>query len=30
MELKKLNIYLFDNKDDILLQLKTWVVNEEK
>ena len=29
MELKNLDIYLFDN-EDILLQLKTWIVNEEK
>ena len=28
--IKKCDIYLSNNKDDILLQLKTWVVNEEK
>ena len=30
MELKKSDIYSTDNEDDILLQLKTWVLNEEK
>ena len=28
--IKYFNIYSSDNEDDILLQLKTWVVNEEK
>ena len=27
---KKFDIYSSDNEDDILLQLKSWVVNEEK
>ena len=27
MELKNFNIYSSDNDDDILLQLKIWVVN---
>ena len=28
--IKKFDIYSSDNEDDILVQLKTWVVNEEK
>ena len=28
--IKKFDIYSSNNEDDILLQLKTWVVNEEK
>ena len=27
--IKKFDIYSSDNEDDILLQLKIWVVNEE-
>ena len=27
---KKINIYSSDNEEDILLHLKSWVVNEEK
>ena len=28
--IKKIDIYSSDNEDSILLQLNTWVVNEEK
>ena len=28
--IKKFDIYSSENEDDILLQLKTWAVNEEK